>query len=93
MSNDGTIPQEKLADLFQPFVAERNGEVEGTGLGLQITRQLTERLGGEVSAENLGGQTIFRFTLPLLEADMPAEHITVTRRAALQRLYRDGSGR
>lgn len=82
VSNEGTIPHEKLADLFRPFVAERNGEVEGTGLGLQITRQLTERLGGEVAAENQLGQTVFRFSLPLTEAEAPAQPQVPTRRAA-----------
>ncbi|WP_423735316.1 hybrid sensor histidine kinase/response regulator [Chitinophaga caseinilytica] len=79
--NDGTIRADKLASMFQPFVAERNGEVEGTGLGLQITRQLTERLGGEVAAENQLGQTVFRFYLPLAAAEVPKEHAAPVPRA------------
>ncbi|WP_109700136.1 response regulator [Chitinophaga deserti] len=81
--NEGTIRPDKLASMFQPFVAERNGEVEGTGLGLQITRQLTERLGGEVSARNNGDHTELCFFLPLVTANGAAkEHEGNSRRAA-----------
>ncbi|WP_298716840.1 response regulator [Chitinophaga sp.] len=82
VKNEGTIRQEKLADMFKPFVAERNGEVEGTGLGLQITRQLTQRLGGEVSAENQHAHTVFRFMLPLISAEGPETAVPVARRSA-----------
>lgn len=82
ITNEGTIRPEKLANMFQPFVAERNGEVEGTGLGLQITRQLTERLGGELTAENQLGHTVFRFTLPLVPEAGQSEPAPITRRAA-----------
>lgn len=82
VKNEGNIRPEKLADMFQPFVAERNGEVEGTGLGLQITRQLTERLGGEVAAENQAAHTVFRFILPLVGAEGLEAAGPVARRAA-----------
>ena len=62
------IPDEFKTRIFEKFVqvdasdARRRG---GTGLGLSIVKQLTIRLGGEVSHEAApDGGTIFRVDLP-----------------------------
>jgi len=61
------ISEDNLKRLFKPFVqlAER-GEQEGTGLGLTITRQFVELMGGTISVEStLGKGSLFRVDLPV----------------------------
>lgn len=56
-------------ELFEPFnrLDAENGTVEGTGIGLAITRELVERMGGEVDVENSPNQgATFWFTLPTI---------------------------
>ncbi|WP_448188234.1 ATP-binding protein [Azospirillum sp. sgz301742] len=51
------IPQDRLGELFEPFNrlnAERSA-IEGTGIGLAITRRLIESMGGEVGATSQEG--------------------------------------
>ena len=52
------IQPERMADLFQPFnrLGAENGEVEGTGIGLVITRRLVEMMGGDIGVENDRGE-------------------------------------
>lgn len=53
------IPQEKLADIFKPFVqsgAHSEKEKQGTGLGLSIVKRLTEAMGGTVTVASVLGQ-------------------------------------
>lgn len=61
------IAPERLGELFQPFSrldAER-GEVEGTGIGLTITRRLVEMMGGSVGVESkVGAGSTFWVDLP-----------------------------
>jgi signal transduction histidine kinase len=51
------LPPEKLAQLFQPFnrLGQETGTEEGTGIGLVITRQLVELMGGAIGVENTVG--------------------------------------
>jgi signal transduction histidine kinase/ActR/RegA family two-component response regulator len=46
------IKDEKLKTLFDPFETEKNNLIEGTGLGLFITRHFTELLGGQISVQS-----------------------------------------
>ncbi len=51
---------EKLFNSFQRLDEEKNRNVEGTGLGLKITKQLTEMMGGGVDVSSEYGRgTIF----------------------------------
>jgi signal transduction histidine kinase/CheY-like chemotaxis protein len=64
------IPQNKRIGLFEPFnrLGLEAGEIEGTGIGLTITRELIELLGGILgysSEENVG--STFWIELPLSE--------------------------
>lgn len=74
VKNEGQLRAEQLDKVFLPFESARNGEVEGTGLGLQITRHLVELLGGDIMVENTGDQILCRFSIPLQAATtLPAE--------------------
>jgi signal transduction histidine kinase len=61
------IPDEHLANLFQPFFSTKS---EGMGMGLNICRSIVEfhqgRFAVEPNREPTGG-TIMRFTLPLAQ--------------------------
>jgi len=63
------IPAEELANLFTKFHRvkdEKTKEVRGTGLGLWITKQIVEILGGKIHAESIYGTgTRIIFTLPI----------------------------
>ena len=64
------IPQKKRSGLFEPFdrLGLEAGEIEGTGIGLTITKQLIDLLGGSLgytSEENVGSN--FWIELPLSE--------------------------
>ena len=58
------IASEDLVRLFQPFERLHKG-IEGTGLGLTISRQLAQAMGGDISVESsFGVGSTFILTLP-----------------------------
>lgn len=62
------IAEEKLADLFSPFdrLGAENSNIEGTGIGLTITKHLVELMSGEISVESkLDVGTVFYVDMPL----------------------------
>lgn len=61
------IPAEKLEYVFEPFSRlKMNQQIEGTGIGLAVVKQLVEVYGGQVGVEsNTGSGSVFFFTLPL----------------------------
>ena len=72
------ISKEFLPHVFDEFKQESTGmsrSHEGNGLGLSITKQLTELMGGTISVESLKGVgTAFTLTFP--RADTPAHKAT-----------------
>jgi signal transduction histidine kinase len=61
------IPPDKLEAVFQPFVQLKNGTstLNGTGLGLPISRRLAEAMGGSITATSeVGKGSVFTLRLP-----------------------------
>lgn len=90
------IAPEEMEHLFQPFVQTTSGTQarEGTGLGLTISRQFVQLMGGDIHLNSTVGQgTTFYFEVPvtLAEATTQAAY-TTTRRvlklAANQPIYK-----
>jgi PAS domain S-box-containing protein len=65
------LSDEQLARLFQPFerLGHETSAIEGSGLGLVITRSLIELMGGSVSLTSVpGAGTLARIDLPATDA-------------------------
>ena len=61
------IPENELSTVFEKFVqsSATKSNTEGTGLGLSISREIVERHGGRIWAENKPrGGAVFRFEVP-----------------------------
>ena len=66
------IPQEDLPLIFKPFYQASNNQLigQGVGLGLHISKQIVELLGGEISIESeLGHGSTLSFEIPRRDAD------------------------
>lgn len=60
------IPSEKLSELFKPFnrLGYECSNIEGTGIGLTLTRSIIEMMGGKISVESkvgVGSTFILKF--------------------------------
>ncbi len=81
------ISVEDQQHIFDPFVQLTEHSVgKGAGLGLTITRQFVQMMGGNISLDSVPGKgSLFRVELPLVEAkesdvieERPAEMSNVT---------------
>ncbi len=62
VDNEGEdIPTDRLNRLFEPFV---HYNPSGSGLGLWVTYQIVQQLGGEIAVESSAGHTRFSVRLP-----------------------------
>ncbi|MDX2104585.1 MAG: hybrid sensor histidine kinase/response regulator [Alphaproteobacteria bacterium] len=52
------IPPDRMAELFQPFnrLGQDTGPIEGTGVGLALSRQLVDLMGGQIGLESDPGE-------------------------------------
>ncbi|NOQ17098.1 MAG: response regulator [Methyloprofundus sp.] len=67
------IPEDMMSDLFTPFnrLGAAQSEIEGTGIGLTITKMLVEMMGGNIGVENIPGKGC-TFWIELDKADVAA---------------------
>ena len=73
------LPPEKLLQLFQPFnrLGQETGSEEGTGIGLVVTKQLIELMGGTIGMKSTVGEgsefwiELIRDETPQLSAGRP----------------------
>jgi PAS domain S-box-containing protein len=60
------LTQEQVAQLFEPFnrLGQENSGIEGSGIGLVVSKQLVELMGGTIGVEsNIGFGSLFWFEL------------------------------
>jgi signal transduction histidine kinase/ActR/RegA family two-component response regulator len=65
------LDAEQLSQLFQPFnrLGQENGELEGTGIGLVMSKRVVEQMGGTIGVESDPGVgSVFWFELASADA-------------------------
>ncbi len=75
------IAAEHLAAIFLPFqqVSKPNSQIEGTGLGLPISKKIVEMMGGQLRVQStLGIGSHFWFEIPLYSSFQAASHESPT---------------
>jgi len=71
------IPGEDLESIFEPFnrlKAEHSG-VEGTGVGLALTRKIVEYMNGTIQVQSSSSGSCFTVSLPLAESLIEPEEL------------------
>jgi PAS domain S-box-containing protein len=74
--NGAGIPEGRMRELFLPFnrLGAENTEIEGTGIGLTISKKLMETMGGRIGVRSeLGVGSIFWIEIPVFFPASKAE--------------------
>jgi len=76
------IPQNEIDAIFEPFTrgsAANNGSIGGTGLGLTISKMLTQLMGGQLTVKSAVGEgTVFQIRLFLSQVRIENEDEAVS---------------
>jgi PAS domain S-box-containing protein len=86
------IPESMMDRMFRPFdrLGADGGDIEGTGLGLALSKGLVEAMGGQLTAVSTVGQgSTFTIDLPLTEP--PIERLQRETRETQRRDGRSGA--
>jgi len=78
------IPEDQKDKLFQPFerLGRESSEIEGTGIGLTITRELVHVMCGEIGFESdVGKGSTFWIEIPLDKKEHAEDHIKISENA------------
>jgi len=70
------IPEEHLSKIFTKFSRIDNPltrQVEGTGLGLYITKSLVENMGGKINVKSSKKGSVFSIIIPVATYEKPAQ--------------------
>jgi PAS domain S-box-containing protein len=81
------IPADRLERLFTPFerLGAEDSTIEGTGLGLALSKRLIEVMGGALGVDSVVGQgSTFWVDLPVAESPAPQEPMGLPDAAGLQ---------
>jgi two-component system sensor histidine kinase VanS len=68
-TNEGSVPKDKLAAIFDKFYrldSARSSETGGTGLGLAIAKEIVVSHGGQIYANSDDTHTTFTIELPVV---------------------------
>ncbi len=92
------LSEEQLGQLFQPFnrLGRESSSEEGTGIGLVVTKQLVELMGGAIGVDSsVGAGSVFWFELDAAEPPAllndSADAIGASESAAVSLVTPDGS--
>jgi anti-sigma regulatory factor (Ser/Thr protein kinase) len=72
------IPREDLPSIFKPFYQAANNQLigQGVGLGLHISKQIVDLLGGKISVVSEPGRgSTFTFEIPRRDAKPPSPEV------------------
>ena len=65
--NGPGIPDDVINRIFDPFFTTK-GVGEGTGMGLDITKKIIDRMKGQIKVESEPGKTTFQILIPVSDA-------------------------
>ncbi|MDH6342868.1 signal transduction histidine kinase [Parabacteroides sp. PFB2-12] len=87
------IPEDKMPYLFQRF-EKLNSFIQGTGLGLVISKNLVEHMGGRISATSVFREgSTFTFSLPIYSSAQEATTAISNQTIANKKSNSDDSGK